>query len=309
MFVVILRNITNKIANYMNFEQILKATAFGTSLQEVLVFCLKTAVIYLIVRIITALVKFFFRRSMHRQGRIVLDETNISFVRRFIVTCVYILGVAAFLSLIPGMEKVTNSILASAGILAMAVGLASQEALSNIVGGLFIIFARPFKVGDFIQVDNMVIGTVLEITLRHTVIRNAENRIILIPNSVINSSTIINSTFGDPSTCSFIEVGVSYNTNLDHAMQIMREEVMKHPSLIDFRSETDKQNGVPQVIVRVMELGNSAITLRAWAWAATSGDAFAMKCDLLKAIKERFDQEGIEIPYPYYNVITSNGKA
>lgn len=72
------------------------------------------------------------------------------------------------------MEKVSNSILASAGIMAMAVGLASQEALSNIVGGLFIIFSRPFKVGDFIQVDNVIIGTVREITLRHTVIQNAE---------------------------------------------------------------------------------------------------------------------------------------
>ena len=157
--------------------------------------------------------------------------------------------------------------------------------------------------GDYIKVDEVVVGTVTEITLRHTVIRNAENRMILIPNSKINSSTIINSTFGDYSTCSFIEVGVSYTTNLDQAIQVMREEVMKHPLLIDHRTAAEKKNGTPQVVIRVMNLGDSAITLRAWAWAGSTGDAFVLKCDLLKSIKERFDQEKIEIPYPYFNQV------
>ena len=149
----------------------------------------------------------------------------------------------------------------------------------------------------------MIVGTVKEITLRHTVIQNSENRMILIPNNKINSSTIINSSYGETATCSFIDIGVSYNTDLDHAMATMREEIMKHPMLIDRRSEEDKKNDVPQVVIRVTNLGDSAITLRAWAWAATNGNAFTMKCDLLKSIKERFDAEKIEIPYPYYNQI------
>lgn len=57
--------------------------------------------------------------------------------------------------------------------------------------------------------------------------------------------------------------------------------------------------------MRVTNLGDSAITLRAYAWAATFGGAFALKCDLLKAVKERFDRENIEIPYPYYNIIAA----
>jgi len=162
---------------------------------------------------------------------------------------------------------------------------------------------KPFKLGDFIDVDGVAAGTVIEITLRHTVIRNAENRMILIPNSKINSSTITNSTIGDPATCAFIEVGVSYNDDLDKAMEVLRDEVMKHPSLIDRRSEAEKEAGEPQVKVKVMALGDSSITLRAWAWAASSGDAAMMRFDLYKSIKERYDKEGIEIPYPYYNQI------
>lgn len=287
----------------MDIKEILDTTVFGLSVRWMIVFFIKGFIIYLFVRVLTAFVKYMFRRSQKRQGKIVLDETKVGFIRQIIVTAIYIIGVAAFLSLIPGMEKVSNSILASAGIMAMAVGLASQEALSNIVGGLFIIFSRPFKVGDFIQVDDVIVGTVMEITLRHTVIRNAENRMILIPNNKINSSTIVNSSYGETNTCAFVEVGVSYTTDLGNAMQVMRDEIMKHPLLTDHRTEEEKNNGVPQVMIRVINLGDSAITLRAWAWAATTGNAFAMKCDLLKSIKERFDAENIEIPYPYFNQI------
>ncbi len=287
----------------MEFSELLNVTVWGMSLKWFLTFCIKAIVIYILIRIITALVKYFFRRSMRKQGKIVLDETRVGFVRQIVVVLVYVIGISAILSLIPGMEKVSNSILASAGIGAMAVGLASQEALSNIVGGLFIIFTRPFKVGDYIMVDDVVTGTVMEITLRHTVIKNSENRMILVPNSTMNSSTVVNSSFGETETCAFVEVGVSYTTDLDQAIAVMREEIMKHPMLIDRRTEADKQNGVPQVIIRVITLGDSAITLRAWAWAQTAGNAFAMKCDLLKTIKERYDKENIEIPYPYYNQI------
>ncbi len=275
----------------------------NVGLEDALVFCTKAVVIYLFVRLLTAVVKYLFHRSLTRGGRLALDVTKVMFVRQMVVTAIYVIGTSAFLSLIPGMEKVSTSILASAGILAMAVGLASQEALSNIVGGLFIIFSQPFKVGDHISVDNVVVGVVVEITLRHTVIRNAENRMILIPNSKINSSTIINSSYGDSSTCAFIEVGVSYDTDLDRAISIMREEIMRNPKLIDHRTDGEKAAGAPQVLVKVTDLGDSAVTLRAWAWASTSTDALYMKFDLLKSVKERFDREGIEIPYPYCNQI------
>ncbi len=284
-------------------QEILNMEIFGLSVRWLITFAVKGCVIYLFVRLLTGITKYLFYRSMHKQGKIVLDETKVSFMRRIIVTAIYIIGIAAFLSLIPGMEKVSNSILASAGIMAAAVGLASQDALSNVIGGLFIIFSQPFKLGDFIEVDSTIKGTVMEITLRHTVIRDAENRMILIPNNKINSSTIINSSYGDTSTCSFVEVGVSYTADLNRAIDVMRDEIMKHPLLIDHRTEQDKENGVPQVVIRVTNLGDSAITMRAWAWASSAGNAFAMKCDLLKAIKERFDAENIEIPYPYLNVV------
>ena len=148
-------------------EGILNIEFFGISVRWLLIFAIKGAIIYLVVRVLTGVTKYLFFRSMHKQRKIALDETKVSFMRRIVVTAIYIIGIAAFLSLIPGMEKVSNSILASAGIMAAAVGLASQDALSNIIGGLFIIFSQPFKLGDFIEIDSVIRGTVMEITLRH----------------------------------------------------------------------------------------------------------------------------------------------
>lgn len=286
----------------MDLSQFFRTTVFGIEIGGPILFCAKALLIYGFTRFLVMLVRFFFRRA-ERKSVLIIDSNNSGFIQRMIVYSIYMVGVTGFLALIPGMEQVTKSLLAGAGILAMAVGLASQEALGNIVSGIFIVFAKPFRVGDFIQVDGGITGTVTEITLRHTLIRSPDNRMIIIPNAKINSSTITNSTIGDQSTCAFVEVGVSYDTVLPRAIEVMRNEIEKHALLIDHRTAEDKEADVPKVIIRVMELGDSAITLRAWAWAATTGNAFAMKCDLLLCIKERFDRESIEIPYPYFNQI------
>ncbi len=287
----------------MNLQEFFNIAIFDITVKHIIIFCLKALLIYVITQAAVSIIKYLFRRSQKKKKIPFLDKTTVGFIQRIFVYTIYIIGSAIFLSLIPGMEKVSSSILAGAGIMAMAIGFASQEALSNIIGGFFIVFAKPFRIGDIIKIDEVVNGTVSEITLRHTIIRSMDNRMIIIPNSKINSSTIINSTIGEQETFSFIEVSVSYETNLDKAIAAMREEIMRHPMLIDRRTPEDKQAGVQQVVIRVVELGNSAITLKAWAWAANAGNAFSMKCDLLKSIKERYDKENIEIPYPYNNIV------
>lgn len=286
----------------MDIPHIFDKQLLGLSLKAPIVFLVKVVVIVLMTRLAIAIVNRFFRR-VRGSGHPVLEETGSRYLHRIINFALYAICVSSILVLIPGMEKLGTSILTSAGILAAAVGLASQEALSNFVGGLFIIISKPFRVGDYIQMDGGVAGTVKEITLRHTVIVNTENRTIFVPNSKINSNTITNSTAIDSDTCAFVEVGVAYTENLDRVIEVMRDEAMRHPLLVDRRTDAEREQGVPQVKVKVIALGDSAITLRAWAWADTHAAAFELKCDLLKSIKERFDAEGIEIPYPYYNIV------
>lgn len=88
----------------------------------------------------------------------------------------------------------------------------------------------------------------------------------------------------------------------------MKEEILKHPLLINHRTKRQKDKEEEMVSVRVISLGDFSIILRAWAWTANPVDAFILKCDLFEQIKERFDKEGIEIPFPYQNVIFKNTK-
>jgi small-conductance mechanosensitive channel len=119
----------------MDIQEFLNLTIFGIAIKQPVTFLVKALLIYLVTQGAVSLIKFLFRRSQRKHNSTFLDKTTASFLQRISVYALYIIGGAIFLSLIPGMEKVGNSILAGAGIMAMAVGFASQEALSNFISG------------------------------------------------------------------------------------------------------------------------------------------------------------------------------
>ena len=130
----------------------------------------------------------------------------------------------------------------------------------------------------------------------------------MIPNSIISEQILVNADFADEKICKFIDVGISYDSNIDLAKQIMEDEVLKHPLRVDARSEEQIELGMPEVNVRVTLLGESSINIRAWAWAKNAADAFVLNCDLLESIKKRFDREGIEIAFPHRVIVLKNEK-
>ncbi|MFK8103721.1 MAG: mechanosensitive ion channel family protein [Saprospiraceae bacterium] len=262
--------------------------------------------IILVTIIVASLVNRFFIRLIRRSTEEMNnDPTNYLFFRHGIVGIIYMFGFSIAIYSMPSLRALASSLLAGAGILAVAVGFASQHALSNIISGVFIIIFKPFRVNDRLRVKELT-GIVEDITLRHTVIRDFENRRILIPNAVISDEVIINSDFVEDKICKFIDVGISYDSDIDLARKIIQEEVLNHPLRIDSRTPEQIAEGVAPVIVRVLLLGEYSVTMRAWAWAKNSPDSFVMSCDLLESIKKRFDKEGIEIPFPYRSLVFKN---
>jgi small conductance mechanosensitive channel len=201
------------------------------------------------------------------------------------------------------LRTVAQSLLAGAGIFALAFGLASQHALSNIVSGIFIVMFKPFRVNQRIKIKENLHGLVEDITLRHVIIRDFENRRIIIPNSVISQEMIINADIEDIKICKWIELNISLDSNIDHVREIMQEEVKNHKFFIDNRTIEQIENDFPLVPVRVIEIGPYYIKMRAWAWATNSIEAFEMGCDLLESIKKRIDNApDISIPVPVTHV-------
>ncbi|WP_158976960.1 mechanosensitive ion channel family protein [Cellulophaga sp. L1A9] len=260
-------------------------------------------IVAVITLVVASLVQTWFKRSIKEKIKDEQDPTSYKFLRYLAIFSVYFIGAILAILAFPSLRGIAQTALGGAGVLAVVAGVASQEALANLVGGIFIISFKPFKIGDIIKVDSTMVGTVTDITLRHTVIRNYENKMIVIPNSVINKEKLINYDLGERMCCEWIEIGISYGSDIDLAKHIMREECEDHPNLMDHRSELDKYNNKKKVIVRVIRLEDSAVTLRAWAWSASFTDAFVLKCDVLESIKKRFDKEGIEIPFPHRTLV------
>ncbi len=277
------------------------------NLEYDLMMIITTSGIILATFILAYMFRRFFNRFILNSTRIVKnDPTNYKFLKHTLSSLIYIIGFSLAVYRIEPLRAVANSLLAGAGILAVAVGFASQAALSNIISGLFIIIYKPFGVNDRITVRDTLRGVVEDITLRHTIIRDFENKRIVIPNSVISDEVVVNADLGDEKICRFIEVGISYDSDVKKAKQIMQEEALKHPLHIDNRTPEQIEQGVDEIVVRVISFGDSSVNLRAWVWAANQADGFILHCDLLESIKERFDAEGIEIPFPYRTLVFKN---
>jgi small conductance mechanosensitive channel len=248
----------------------------------------------------------FFKRLIRRSTEVMKnDPTNYLFLGHSVRAIIYVVGFSIAIYMMPHLRLLANSLLAGAGVLALAVGFASQEALSNIISGVFIVIFKPFRINDRLKVGAYY-GMVEDITLRHTVLRDLFNKRIIIPNSLISNEVVINSDIEDSRICNRLEIGISYDSDIKKAKAIIKEEILNHPLHIDPRSPKEVEDGEELAPVKVIGLGEYAVNLRGWAWAKNSVDAFELECDLWESIKLKFDEEGIEIPFPSRTLIHRN---
>ncbi len=254
----------------------------------------------------TFLIAYLFNRFANRIVKnstlqIHNDPTNYKFLKHAILAVIYVIGFGLAFFQFDQLETIAKSLLAGAGILAVAVGFASQQALSNIISGIMIIIFRPFRVNDRLKIKDNLSGTVEDITLRHTVIRDFENRRIIVPNDVISKEIIINADFGDDKICKWIEITINHKNDVQKAMNIMHTIIMEHPLLQDNRTEEDINNGKPQVDIKLVDILDNGLKIRAWAWASDTNEAAIIRWECLLKIKNEFDKE--QITFPETNII------
>lgn len=264
-----------------------------------------------IVLIVTFIISMVFRFLMGRfirgaARKLKVDPTRYNFFKNAVDFILFFVAIIIIFRSIPSLRTLGTGLLTGAGVLAAIVGFASQSAFSNIISGFFLVIFKPFSVGDRVKIGQLYTGDVEDITLRHTIIKDFENKRVIMPNSVISNETIINSTSVDEKICVFIELAVTLNANLDKAITIIQDEAMKHRYYIDNRNEVDIARNEQPVMVRVLTFLNGGIMLRAYVWALNPTDAFDLKCDLNKSIKERFDKEGIELANFQYQIVTKS---
>ena len=263
------------------------------------------AVAFIISRLLRLIIGRFLRAAAKK---LKVDPTRYNFFKNAIDSIVLLIAAITIFRSIPAFKDFGTTLLTGAGVLAAIVGFASQAAFSNIISGIFLVIFKPFSVGDRVKIGSLYSGDVEDITLRHTVIKDFENRRVVIPNSVISNETIINSTLNDERVCMFIEFNISFDSDIDLAMQLIQADAIKHPLCIDGRAEDELRKGEHQVMVRTVAITDFAMQLRAYAWTKNAVDGFELKCDLYKSVKQQFDKNGIEIPFPYRTILYKNEK-
>lgn len=218
------------------------------------------------------------------------EGVAISLINSIIVALLYMglgIGIAATM----GVQSVSfAAVLASLGL---AIGMALSGQLQNLAGGVIIVVTKPFSIGNYIEAQN-VQGVVRSVTLFHTVITTAENKIIYIPNGSLSNNVIINYNSAKTRRVEWL-IGVDYEADMDTALALLGELLST-----DERILKD-----PAHFVGIKALSTSSVDLVARAWVKTE-DYWDVFFDLNKTIFEEFNKRGIAFPYPQLTISHRN---
>ena len=215
-----------------------------------------------------------------------VDETICKVVHHILNYGIKILVVVCLLGYL-GIE--TSGIAALITSLGVAVGLAVQGALSNLAGGVLIIVTRPFRVNDYIEAEGLS-GTVEDISIIYTVLRTPDNKVIHLPNGALANSNITNYSTKDTRRVDFT-FSIAYTADYRLAQGIVLDIFNRHELVLDD----------PAPFVRMSEHAESSINLTARCWTK-SADYWTVHFDVMEAVKEEFDKNGIEIPFNQLDV-------
>ena len=237
-------------------------------------------VVFFVGRLLIKWVRKIVKRSMERSNA---DKGVTQFLDSMLKFGLY--GLLIF-SIATKLGVDTTSVAALVASGGVAIGLAMQGSLSNFAGGVLILLLKPFEVGDYIIEDtNKNEGTVKEIQIFYTKLTTIDNKTIVIPNGILTNNSLTNATAKDERRLD-LKVDISYDADLKKAKAMIMDVLNNDPAVL--RED--------EIVVFVDELGESSVVLGARAWTK-SADFWQAKWRILENIKEKMDENQIEIPY------------
>ncbi len=251
--------------------------------------------IFLVIKILTKIVYVLIDRTVHRRKRTIfsVDEKKINTLTAVLKNVVkyifYFIGIVMILDM---FNINTTSILATAGIGGLAIGFGAQSLVKDIITGFFILFEDQFSIGDYIKVGEFE-GIVEELGVRVTKLRDFSGELHIIPNS--NIGTVTNKTRG--AMRALVKVNVSYEENIDHVIKVL-------DNLCKEIKETNENIVDGPTILGISDLGEYGMDLTIVA-KTNPMDQWSVEREIRKKIKETFDKENIEIPYPKRIIYTN----
>lgn len=187
-----------------------------------------------------------------------------------------------------------TAFLAAVGIAGLAIGLASQRTISNIISGLFLLIDQPFAIGDAVSIDGDG-GVVIDMSLLSTRLRTFDNKYLRISNETVAGGRIINYSKFDIRRVE-LEVGIAYKEDVGSAIEVLTEVVEAHENVLV----------EPKPLILATRFSDSSIDIAIRVWVPRT-EFFAVKSDLIKEAKRALEEAGIEIPFPHRTIYFGSG--
>ncbi len=252
---------------------------------NITIFNIIIAILTLIIGVIIAsIVARYIKKAMLKGKMNEILAIFTSRIVRLIIIIFVVITAIGFLGV-----NISQYILGFAVVSGFILGFAFQQTLGNLAAGFMLAITKPFKVGDYVDMAGES-GSVEAVGASTTTLITPDNKIIVLPNSIIWGGAIVNYTAQDKRRIDMI-VGIGYSDDIPKAMKVTNDVLSKHKNVL--------KNPAPDVAVS--NLGESSVDLVIRPWVKTS-DYWTTKFELTKQIKETFDKEGINIPFPQRDV-------
>jgi len=242
-------------------------------------------VILLVSRIIAGLCAGLTARAL-AASRLQVSALLEEFARGTVRKIVMLVGIIVALDVL-GVP--VAPLVAGLGVVGFVVGFALQDTLGNFAAGIMILLYRPYDVGHYVEAGGTA-GSVVDMTLVSTTFKTPDNKRVIVPNGAIWGGTITNYT-ANPTRRVDMTMSIGYGDDIDEASRVIEEVVTAHPKVLE--------DPAPQV--EVAELGDSSVDFVVRPWV-DNADYWAVKFDLTRQLKQRFDEAGLSIPFPQRDV-------
>ena len=270
----------------------------NTILGQVIEFLIYTAVAALVTAIVLAIYNRFVKKKLRDKKNI-----QIRFTQNIIRTLIILIAVIWVLVSSSATTDIGKVLFQGTAIIGAVVGLAAQPVIGDLFSGIALSFNRPFEIGDRIELDNGIRGIVMDITIRHVVIRTIDTIDVIVPNSKINASLITNMSHNTKTRSAHLKFNIAYGSDVRKAMDILKNVIKECEYTI--AAWKGKEEYGP---VYFISYADSSLVLSTTIYYKPTSATEVVLSDINMRVNDAFAKEGIEIPFNYVNVVMKDQK-
>ena len=268
------------------------------AVNQVLTFLLNTGIVIAVAFVVLWLSRKLFRKIGETKTKINLRFTEKAF--RFLVIFLSVMWLVMSNDL---TRSFGQSLFQSTAVIAAIAGFAAQSVLSDLICGLIISSAKPFGIGDRIELENGVAGIVKDMTLRHVVLQGLDTQVYIVPNSKVNAQYVKNMSFQSKIRSVDFRFSVSYSADPKFAGQVIRQAIMDSPLSVPGKNAGEGGKKADYADVYFLAFRDSSLELGTTGYYKPGTPTEVFRNDINTRVKKELENNGIEIPYGYLNVL------